>query len=173
MLRKALLPLFAATLLGGCVTGYDYRGGGGDYYYGRPSVDYRYYGDYSGPYSHGYYNRYYGGYGPTFGYGYPYYYGYGRPIIVRPGYGHPRPGHGDGPGHDGRNRGNGRAPWRNLDRVGGDRGPRVQSPSGLRQGPAVAAPVRPAGPPQSGNRGSRMEQAIRSAKEPRPRTVEP
>ena len=40
----------AATVLAGCVTDYNYRGhgGSGDYYYGRPSVEYRYYGGYGG-----------------------------------------------------------------------------------------------------------------------------
>ena len=45
MIRKLLIPLAATALLAGCVTTapYGYRGGGqGDYYYGSPSVDYRY-----------------------------------------------------------------------------------------------------------------------------------
>lgn len=66
MIRKLLLPLVAAALLGGCVTsGYSYRQGSGDYYYGAPSVEYRYhpyYGPYGygypyGAYGHGYYGR--------------------------------------------------------------------------------------------------------------------
>jgi len=92
MIRKLLLPALAATLLGGCVTGYDYRGGSGDYYYGQPSVDYDYYGGYYGygypgwhgslgfGYGYGGYGGYYGGY-PYYGYGYPY---YPPVIIVRP-----------------------------------------------------------------------------------------
>ena len=74
MLR--LIPIAAAALLGGCVTGYTYHSAnGGDYYSGDPHVEYRYispgyigYG-YS-PYPYGYwggYRGYYGGYG---GYGY-------------------------------------------------------------------------------------------------------
>src|SRR5688572_3409380 len=72
MIRKLLLPLVAVALLGGCVSyGYSYRQGAGDYYYGAPSVDYRYYS----PYSYGSPYSYYGGgysyYGP-YRYGYPY-----------------------------------------------------------------------------------------------------
>lgn len=67
MIRKLLLPLVAVALLGGCVTSYSYRSGSGDYYYGAPSVEYRYSPSY-----------YYGGpYG--YGYGYPYGY-YGRSV---------------------------------------------------------------------------------------------
>ena len=76
MIRKLLLPALAAALLAGCATGYQYRGGSGDYYYGSPTTDYRYYGS---PF--GYYGGYgYGGYGSPYGwggYGYyssPYYY---------------------------------------------------------------------------------------------------
>lgn len=104
MIRKLLLPALAAAVLGACATGYDYRGGNGDYYYGQPSVDYQ--DDYYGPYGSagygypggwsgmlGYGIGYGGGYG-SYGYGgYPYGYGgpygYGYPyyppvIIVRP-----------------------------------------------------------------------------------------
>lgn len=72
MIRKLILPALAATMLAGCVTGYTYRGaaGGGDYYHGQPSVEYRYYGGYGGYYGYPYG---YGGYGY---YGYPYRYGY-------------------------------------------------------------------------------------------------
>jgi hypothetical protein len=105
MIRKLLLPALAAVVLGGCVTGYDYRGGTGDYYYGQPSVDYDYYGGYYGygyPGWHGSlgFGYGYGGGYPYYGYGYPYY-GYGYPyyppvIIVRPD--PPTPGHGGRPG---------------------------------------------------------------------------
>jgi hypothetical protein len=110
MIRKLLLPALAAALLAGCVTGYDYRGGSGDYYYGQPSIDYQDDGYYS-PYGYGGYGYpggwsgmigygmgYGGGYGPYgyggYPYGYPYGYGYPynpRPpvIVVRP---DPRPG---------------------------------------------------------------------------------
>lgn len=76
MIRKLLLPLVAVALLGGCMTsGYSYRQGNGDYYYGAPSVEYRYYSPY--PYASPY--SYYGGhyYSGPYRYGYPYgYYGY-------------------------------------------------------------------------------------------------
>src|SRR5690606_22351494 len=79
MIRKLILPALAALVLAGCATGYQYRGGSGDYYYGSPGVEYRYYG-------YGYYGYPYGSYGY---YGYPYYYGgyYGRhysPLYRRP-----------------------------------------------------------------------------------------
>ena len=124
MIRKLLLPAVAIALLGGCMTGgYSYRQDRGDYYYGNPGTDYRYYDPYgrysdryygSGYYGSGYYSRYYGhpGY-----YRYPYGYhrypnGYYRPpVVVRP---RPDDGH-DGGGHhrdDDRT-----APSRNLDRL--------------------------------------------------------
>lgn len=95
MITKLLLPALAAAVLGACATGYDYRGGNGDYYYGQPSVDYYdgYYGGYGGMWGYGGYGYGYGS--PYYGYGYPYY-GYGYPyyppvIIIRPD--HPtRPG---------------------------------------------------------------------------------
>ncbi|WP_199268748.1 hypothetical protein [Cognatiluteimonas profundi] len=112
MIRNLLLPALAAALLGGCVTGYDYRGGAGDYYYGQPSVDYQDDGYYS-PYGYGGYGYpggwsgmigYGMGYGGGYGYGgypYGYPYGYGYPytprppvIVVRPDprpHPHPRP----------------------------------------------------------------------------------
>jgi len=73
MLRKRLLPVLALATLAGCATGYSYRGGTGDYYYGQPSVEYRYYGGY--------------GYGGSIGYGYPRAYyvdAFGRPIYGDP-----------------------------------------------------------------------------------------
>ncbi len=104
MIRKIFLPVLAAVALAGCVTsGYDYRGGRGDYYYGQPAVEYRHYG-YGGPYGnvgYGYpggwggsfgYSHYYGrgGYGDPYDYyGYPYgYYDrndyYSRPRVQQP-----------------------------------------------------------------------------------------
>ena len=68
-LRALVLPGLAGALLAGCATGYTYRSGPGDYYYGQPEVEYRDYGMY-------------GGYGPGWGwYGspYPYYWGGGYP----------------------------------------------------------------------------------------------
>ena len=140
---KLALPAAFVLLLAGCITDpYQYRGGyGGDYYYGRPSVEYRHH-DYYGPYGYGGYgygHPYYGRSGWSFGlsYGYPYgysRYGYGRygygyggwpyyyrgwpghpPIVVRPGTGHdPDPGHEPGPGGDSDQ---GPAPWRDLARL--------------------------------------------------------
>lgn len=93
MIRKLSLAVAAMVVLSGCMTGYGYRGGSGDYYYGRPSADYYYrdgYG-YPGGYYSGYYDYRYG-YG---GYGYPYYGyhgGYGYPYYpYRPRPQHPRP----------------------------------------------------------------------------------
>ncbi len=85
MIRKLLLPALAATLLAGCMSsGYDYRGGRGDYYYGEPSTEYRYEGyGYGGYGSIGY--GYPGGWNGSIGYGYPY--GFSR--FSRYGYGYP------------------------------------------------------------------------------------
>src|SRR5688572_18421492 len=97
MIRKLFLPLVAVALLGGCVSyGYSHRHGSGDYYYGAPSVDYRYYSPYSygspysyygggysyytGPYRYGYP---YGGYYYGYPYVYPYYYGGGHYVTPR------------------------------------------------------------------------------------------
>lgn len=94
MIRKLILPAVAIALLGGCVTGYSYRQGSGDYYYGAPTVEYRYYPTY--PYGYyGYYGPYryadpysywyrgypygYRGYGYPYGYPYSHYY-YRRPL---------------------------------------------------------------------------------------------
>lgn len=73
MFRKALLPALAAAMLSACATDYTYRNGNGDYYYGRPQVEYRQIGGYGGYGSYGSYGSYggYGGYGhggPTFYY---------------------------------------------------------------------------------------------------------
>ena len=74
MIRKLLLPALLTGLLAGCVTGYNYRQeNGGDYYYGEPGVDYRYYDYGYGGYGYGYG---YGNYGWPY-YGYPYYSWYG------------------------------------------------------------------------------------------------
>ncbi|MGN6512781.1 MAG: hypothetical protein ACTHKZ_04305 [Lysobacteraceae bacterium] len=116
-LRALLLPGMAAALLAGCVTGYEYRSGPGDYYYGQPEVEYRddgWYGwyGYSGyPYAYPYY----------YGYPYPYFYGggypYWGPYWARPPHRHdhdhdpgdqrpprtdPPPWRKDGDGRDGR-----------------------------------------------------------------------
>jgi len=135
MFRKALLPALAIALLSGCATDYTYRNGSGDYYYGRPQVEYRYIGGYGGYGGYGSYGGY-GGYGSGSGYGYGYgspgyYYDrFGRLVYGYPygAYGapysggywqhRPRQTHGGGHGHhdDGRdNVGNDRRPpWRNI-----------------------------------------------------------
>ena len=115
MIRKLLLPLLALLVLSGCVSDYRYRGGSGDYYYGRPQVEYRTIGPYGYPGFGGYLG--YGSYGPygLFGYGYPYgYYGspYWGPWQPRP----PRPGHGHGDAGDAD--GDDRPPpWRDFGRM--------------------------------------------------------
>jgi hypothetical protein len=83
MFRKLVLPVLAMALLGGCIS-YSYRDGhGGDYYYGEPSVEYRYtpsYGIYGSYGSYGYY----GNYGPyRYGYGDRYRHDYGYPYSGR------------------------------------------------------------------------------------------
>jgi hypothetical protein len=64
-------------------SGYSHRHGNGDYYYGTPSVDYRYYAPYGSYYggAYGYYGQPYGyRYGQPYGYyGQPYGYRYGQP----------------------------------------------------------------------------------------------
>ena len=132
---KLALPAAIVLLLAGCITDpYQYRGGygGGDYYYGRPSVEYRHHGYYGG-YGYPYYGRSGWSFGVQYGYPYGYPYGYGRhpygygygyggwpyyyrgwppypPVIVRPGPGtDPDPGGDDGD--------QGPPPWRDLDRI--------------------------------------------------------
>lgn len=146
MIRQLTIPLLAAGLLAGCVSDYTVRGGGGpgSYYYGRPSVDYNYYGGYGGYYGPGYgyypygesYRFRYGGYygNPYYGYGgYPYYYGYPRHYYPnRPG----RP-----PTHPPSNnpsppRSDGGIPWRDTRPVGGGAwGPRNPGTSSMPQQP--------------------------------------
>lgn len=125
-IRYLVIAALAALLLGGCAT-YGYRGGSGDYYYGRSSghygapygsVGYGTYGGFYGSVGYGYPGYYYGrSYWPRsryygFGYRQPYYggyyyppYYYGRPVV------RPRPGN-DRPRDDRPN-----APWRNLQGV--------------------------------------------------------
>jgi hypothetical protein len=152
MIRKLLLPALATALLAGCVTGYQYRGGAGDYYYGQPSTQYRYYGSPYGYYGYGYP----GGWGGSIGYGYGYspygYYGYGgypyyrhhypyRPpvVIVQPGSGgndHGNNGNGNDQGaHENRPR----PPWRDLGNIPGRR---VDPEPAIRQPPRqVSTPM--------------------------------
>ena len=171
MIRKLLLPLAALVLLAGCVsTGYSYRSGNGDYYHGRPSVDYRYYPSYPYGYYGPYRNRYsspwgyYGGY--RYGYGYPYGYGY-RHRYVYPRYPHhvERPSADPTPDRP-------RSPWRDLNRLrdqdgtpdrAGDRDLRRNEPATVQAprpvAPRIQAPApRPA--PQRTRSGSGDDSAI-------------
>ncbi len=193
MLRKFLLPGLAVAALAGCATDYAYRGGNGDYYYGQPRVEYRYYGGYAP----------YGGY-LGYGYGGGYYYDrYGRLVYASPfggyyGYPYaqggwwysPRPGHGhhdhggddnDGDEHDG-DRSDRPPPWRDIGgvqprppRIGGEQ--REDARARVRRQPAPQAmPVQmPRREPRTiaprehrmggeSSGGSRMGRAIRSAK---------
>lgn len=192
MLRTILLSAFAATTLAGCATGYSYRnGGGGDYYYGQPRVEYRYHAPY------GYYGSYgYGGYAPGY-----YYDAYGRLVYGNPygyyGYSysnggqwwhHPRPAdghdgnHGDNDHDGGDDRNDRRPPWRNIgafprddERAAPDRDdarPRVrrqQMPATMPTMPSprreqrATAPVSPRMHSGDGG-GSRMGRAVRGAK---------
>lgn len=113
MVRRILIAVAAIALLSGCVSDYAYRGGSGDYYYGRSSVSV-----YGAPYSSvgygypggGWYGRVHYGYGYPGGlYGSPYLYGpwnslhgygyYGRYPPFQSGYYRPyRPPHGNKPG---------------------------------------------------------------------------
>lgn len=115
-------------------SGYSYRADRGDYYYGQPQTEYRYYGGYDEGYgwpgSYGpYRGRHYG-----YGYGYPGWYGgygygprWGYPYqTYRPRYRHPRPPVGTvpppGPSVPNDGDGEGRAPWRDFDELRRRRG---------------------------------------------------
>ena len=123
MIRKLIVSLASAGLLAGCVSDYAYRGGGGagSYYYGRPSVDYGYYGQNYGygyyPYGDAYryrnygYPGYYGG-----GYGYPGYYPSPYPRYYYPNYRPHRPPGQRPPQTSQPSRG---IPWRDAHPVGG------------------------------------------------------
>ncbi|MGY4514674.1 hypothetical protein [Lysobacter sp. HA18] len=132
MIRKLILPLAATALLAGCVAmPYDYRSDGhGDYYYGSPSVEYRYEGGwpYSGFGYPGYYGPYRSGFsiwGGYYGGGYPGYYGspyYGSPYYGYPRYGYPyHNSHPNYPRPNYPNNNNGHrpdgGPWRNPDEI--------------------------------------------------------
>ncbi|HEY0660978.1 MAG TPA: hypothetical protein VGD21_06645 [Lysobacter sp.] len=185
MIRKLVVPALLAGLLGGCVTaGYDYRYGRGDYYYGQPSTEYRYYGSPYGYYPYGDYR--YSRYGYPYGYGgyYPYsyynpYYGYPYqrpyyprpPVVVKPPPPQPEPL------RDGSKRDDYRVPpWRDMRRrpVAGNDAlqPRPAAPLPP-QRPVAPAPA-PAPPRIEPRRddGSRMQQMIRRSEEPRRRNVD-
>ena len=153
MIRKLLLPALLVGLLGGCVSaGYSYRDG---YYYGQPSVDYRY--DYGYPY--GYYPGYSYGYYPYYGYPYyrrPYYY-YHPNYYYRPNYNY-NPGNHHRGDRDDDDRGN-RPPWRDYNH--GRRG------DGPRQEVRVQTSPRPE-PRHESRDGSRSRPALQRS-EPRRR----
>lgn len=186
MFRKLLLPVAAAALMAGCMTTapYGYHGEGqGDYYTGRPSVDYRHYdgygygyGPYHGPYRPGFYG--------SIRYGYPYGYGYygrsyyGHPYYRNPYYGHPyyrpiyRPRPTTPQGPDTRPDGGG---WRNIDELRRRR-EGVSVPGGTGPSPTPVTPVAPREPrfdppaprPEPRVRrdeGSRMGEMIRRSRE--------
>lgn len=117
MIRKLMIPLVAASLLAGCVSDYSLRGGGGggSYYYGRPSVDYNYYGGYGYPYGEAYRYR---GYGYPGYYGGGYYGGYPYGYYPRPYYPN-RPGRPHNPSRPPTPRQDGGVPWRDTHRVNG------------------------------------------------------
>jgi hypothetical protein len=105
MIRKFLVPALAIAMLGGCVTsGYEYRGGNGDYYYGQPQVEYRDYGSPYGGFGYGYPGGWNGSFGWGYGYGDPYgfYGGYYDPWRYYTPYRRPhhRDHHGDHHDHD-------------------------------------------------------------------------
>jgi hypothetical protein len=141
----------AAVALSGCVTsGYGYRGGSGDYYYGRSTTSHYGHGAPYGSVGYGYPGGWYGslGYGSRYyrgpyryGYG-PYYPPYRRPVVVRPPHPHKprpprveRPDHPDRPGRTG-------IPWRDLDEL---RGPKPGVPMSTPSRPEVAQSPRPRG----------------------------
>jgi hypothetical protein len=98
MIRKFLLPALAIAMFGGCVTsGYQYRGGNGDYYYGQPQVEYRDYGSPYGRFGYGYPGGWSGSFGWGYGYGdpYGYYGGYYDPWLYYTPYRRPRHHRGD------------------------------------------------------------------------------
>jgi hypothetical protein len=171
MIRKLLLPALLVGLLGGCVTaGYGYRDG---YYYGQPSVEYRYhdYGYY--PYGYGYYP--YGGYGyysynypyynPYYG-RYPYYYRHRQPRPPVTGTPPPGPQPDDNDDHN-------PPPWRDLSRrrqVRDVSGRELPSQDRLlpRAQPQVITRESPRR--ESSGEGSRMRQVIQRAQETRRRS---
>ncbi|WP_162823849.1 hypothetical protein [Lysobacter sp. TY2-98] len=186
MIRRLLIPLAATAVLAGCVTTppYGYRADGqGDYYYGSPSVEYRYhdawpyygfgYPYYYGPYRPGFsvWGGYYGGY---YGGGYPYYgypyYGGGYHYTYPNYHPRPRPDNNNGGNHDrdgGGHRPDG-GPWRNPDEIVRRRR-QVDNGGGMVQvapRPAMPEVTRPdPGPRMGGERsGSPAGDVIRRAR---------
>ncbi|AWV05975.1 hypothetical protein [Marilutibacter maris] len=140
LIFRVFAPALAIALLGGCISDYAYRGDGGGYYYGRPSVEYRYYGGYGTPYGYSPY-----GYYPYSYYYRPYYPGY-------PYYPHRPPHHRPPHRHDDDG---GKPPWRDLDRIDRERRARNGSrpPVAVPQwdrGPTTAPPMSRPLPPRRG-----------------------
>lgn len=187
MKRAFLLPVLAASLLAGCVYGdYAYRGGhgAGDYYYGRPYVDYNYYGGYGGYGGYGY-GGYYGGYYPHgyYRYGYPYAYpryGYGYPYgyyPYRPYYPyrhhHSRPDDGgmQPDPHPGSSYRSDRAPWRDLGRIPGQTTAPSETQRSTIQSPMVMPPRSASEPRRDGSpTGQMMRRASSPSAAPRRRS---
>ena len=164
MLRKILLPALAIATLAGCATGYSYRGGSGDYYYGQPSVEYRYYGGYgyggigNYGYGQGYYLDSFGR--PVYGYPYGYYggrypsYPYGHGPRPSSGHGHDGDHHGDhdGPPPQDDHRPGNRPPWRDIGRLrdrdddGQDRPRRLGQPEASPEMQRLAPRAQPSAP---------------------------
>lgn len=169
MIRKLILPAIALLLLAGCATGYNYRNGSGDYYYGQPGTVYRDY--YGGYYGGGYYSPYAWGGSYRYGYGYPYGY-YGRyPYYHGHGYPHyPRPGNNDGDG--GSNGGTdtpdrATPPWRDLGQIQERRRP-AQAPRRAEQLTRPTTQLQRTAPrPTADYRGSAMSKMIRRAQSKR------
>jgi hypothetical protein len=166
MRAACMLPIAAAMLLAGCVTsGYSYReDGGGGYYYGRPSVEYREISPYPyGAYGYGAYGpyEYYGPYGPyRYAYPSPYgysYYGYGYPYRYVPRYYNvPRTPTAD-PTPD-----RPRSPWRDLDSL--RRRERTQLPPMTSPTPRPPS-VTPVTPSDGSSLGEQVRRARARAKD--------
>jgi len=184
MIRKLILPALAALLLAGCAS-YQYRDGSGDYYYGQPGTEYRYYG-----YPYGGYG--YGGYG----YGYPSYFSYRSYYSYPYGYGgHYRPpyrpphhgsggnhhgGHGPAPGQTPPPASHGKdrptAPWRDLGRLRERAGTHDRTRHAVAEpgaapvrssAPARPEVTRPEGTPSIQRQPAPVRQAVPAAR-PRP-----
>lgn len=162
MIRKLLLPALLVGLLGGCVTGYGYRDG---YYYGQPSVEYRYY-DYGYPYYSGY--GYYHPYSRYPYYGYPYY--NRRPHY----YYNPYYYHRQKPPRDHDDDNDRPPPWRDYDRrtrVEDALKSRVRTQNTPPRDQPAATPM-PRRESRNDGDGSRMQQALRRAQDTRRRSGE-
>lgn len=175
VMKRALLASFIAAtgLLTGCVTGeYVQRSGErGDYYHGRPSVDYRYH---DAPYGVHPYGRFEFGFGspyyrsPYYPYSYygPYYgYPYYNPYYYNPPRHRPRP-----PAHPGTGTpGERRSPWRAL--IGDEGGTRPSQERMVQPREPRSLPSREPRMTPREDRGGRMQDILRrsSGERARPR----